>query len=80
MHRFQHPNVMSLIGVCMGPSDEDSSAGPCIVMPFMAKGSLLDYLRKEADNLFAESEDASNVCRVVSAMGSHCDNAIYKYS
>ena len=62
MYKFRHPNVMPLIGVCMGPSDGDSSAtGPCIVMPFMAKGSLLDYLRKEAENLFVESEQDNNV-------------------
>ena len=63
MQKFDHPNVMKLIGVCMGPSEKDSgaSSGPCIVMPFMAKGSLLDYLRKQADNLFVASEEDKNV-------------------
>ena len=60
MKRFNHSNVMPLIGVCVGPSDGGSS-GPCIVMPFMAKGSLLSYLRDEADNLFVEKEDDKNV-------------------
>lgn len=63
MHQFDHPNVMQLIGVCLAPSDQGN--GPCIVMPFMAKGSLLDYLRKEADNLFVESEDDFNVSEVL---------------
>lgn len=63
MKKFDHPNVMPLIGVCMGPSDSDAS-GPCIVMPFMAKGSLLDYLRKEGENLFAESEEDKNAFEV----------------
>lgn len=62
MQKFDHPNVMKLIGVCMGPSENDSGAsGPCIVMPFMARGSLLDFLRKEADNLFVASEEEKNV-------------------
>ena len=58
MRHFDHLHVMSLIGVCLAPSEQGhSSVGPSIVMPFMAKGSLLDYLRKEADNLFAATED-----------------------
>ena len=47
MKEFDHPNVMSLIGVCL-----DAGPGVSIVMPFMANGSLLDYLRKERDNLY----------------------------
>ena len=62
MQQFDHPNVISLIGVCMAPSTEGaSSTGPCIVMPFMAKGSLLDQLRKESDKLTVTSEDDKNV-------------------
>ena len=60
MYKFNHLNVMSLIGVCMAPPSQGSSAGPSMVMPFMAKGSLLDYLRKEASNLKASSE--AEVC------------------
>ena len=63
MSRFNHPNVMTLIGVCLAPSNEgEVSVGPSIVMPFMAKGSLLDYLRKEAGNLIADTEH--EVCHV----------------
>ena len=40
MQSFKHPNVMSLIGVC-----ENFCGGPAVVMPFMANGSILDYLR-----------------------------------
>lgn len=64
MYKFNHANVMKLIGVCLAPSESSTSVGgggPCIVMPFMAKGSLLDYLRKEADNLFVASEEEVNV-------------------
>ena len=42
MKMFDHPNVMSLIGVCV-----DVGRQPYIVMPFMANGSLLAYLKKE---------------------------------
>ena len=58
MMDFQHPNVMSLIGVCL-----DAGPGVSIVMPFMANGSLLDYLKKERDKLYlpdtSELEDVS---------------------
>ena len=47
MKDFQHSNVMSLIGVCL-----DAGPGVSIVMPFMANGSLLDYLKKERDTLY----------------------------
>ena len=53
MQAFQHSHVMSLVGVCL-----DSGAGPAIVMPYMANGSLLDYLRKERDSLLLD-ENAS---------------------
>jgi len=46
MKQFNHPNVMSLIGVCT-----DAGPAPYIIMPFMANGSLLSYLRKERPNL-----------------------------
>ena len=42
MKSFNHPNVLTLIGVCieLGPA-------PYIIMPFMSGGSLLAYLKKE---------------------------------
>ena len=58
MKDFQHPNVMSLIGVCL-----DAGPGVSIVMPFMANGSLLDYLKKEREKIYlpdtSELEDVS---------------------
>ena len=47
MKDFDHPNVMSLVGVCV-----DAGSGVSIVMPFMENGSLLDYLRRERDSLY----------------------------
>ena len=46
MTQFDHPNVLSLIGVCV-----DHGPAPYIIMPFMAKGPLLAYLVKERHNL-----------------------------
>ncbi len=42
----EHPNVMPLLGVCT-----DAGPGVAIIMPYMAQGSLLDYLRRERSNL-----------------------------
>jgi serine/threonine protein kinase len=58
MSQFDHPNVMKLLGVCVAPAEEGGgSVGPSIVMPFMAKGSLLDFLRKESESLFATNDE-----------------------
>ena len=52
MKRFNHQNVMGLIGVCI-----DVGERPFIVMPFMANGSLLTYLKKNRSQ-FTIAEDA----------------------
>ena len=46
MAEFDHPNVLSIIGVCL-----DAGPLPFIVMPFMFNGNLLSYLKRERDNL-----------------------------
>ena len=46
MTQFNHPNVLSLMGVCV-----DLGPAPYIIMPFMAKGSLRNCLIKERHNL-----------------------------
>ena len=51
MKHFNHPNVMTLIGVCF-----DRGQVPYIVLPFMANGSLLSYLTKEQVNLTVRKE------------------------
>ena len=50
MKDFKHHHVMPLIGVCL-----DSGVG--VVMPFMANGSILSYLKKERGKLLL-NEDA----------------------
>ena len=46
MKLFDHPNVMTLIGVCVS-----IGGGPAIIMPYMENGSLLSYLRKDKKNI-----------------------------
>ena len=46
MKRFNHRHVMGLIGVCL-----DAGPAPYIVMPYMANGSVLSYLKKERRGL-----------------------------
>ena len=58
MSRFKHSHVMGLIGVCL-----DAGSAPYIIMPFMANGSLLKYLKRERDNLvLSEEKDLDEVC------------------
>ena len=60
MQSFNHPNVMSLIGVC-----ENLSGGPAVVMPFMANGSVLDYLKKNRNSLMLDvTAEETMVCLV----------------
>ena len=42
MKDFQHPNVLTLIGVCLS-----FDAMPLVVLPFMPHGDLLTYIRNE---------------------------------
>ena len=46
MSEFDHPNVLTLIGVCL-----DGGPAPFVIMPYMANGSLLCYLRKNRESL-----------------------------
>jgi serine/threonine protein kinase len=52
MKEFDHPNVLTLFGVCV-----DAGPAPYIVMPYMAKGSLLTYLRKERHRILVDEKD-----------------------
>ena len=46
MSRFKHAHVMGLISVCL-----DAGSAPYIIMPYMANGSLLKWLKKERKNI-----------------------------
>ena len=57
MSRFKHTHVMGLIGVCL-----DAGSAPYIVMPYMANGSLLEYLKKQRNKLvFTQDTDEDQV-------------------
>ena len=53
MLSFDHPNVMSLIGLCL------DRGAPLIIMPFMANGSVLEYLKKHKEDLYLTSDRGS---------------------
>ena len=58
MKHFDHPNVISLIGVCT-----DAGPAPYIIMPFMDNGSLLSYLKKHRPELLLmDNTDEEIVC------------------
>ena len=52
MSTFNHHNVLTLRGVCL-----DGGPAPYIIMPFMANGSLLSYLKKNRNTLIVSSEN-----------------------
>ena len=52
MSRFKHSHVMGLIGVCL-----DTGSAPFIIMPYMANGSLLKYLKRERENIVLSEEN-----------------------
>ena len=71
---FSHPNVMPLIGLCL---DREL---PLLIMPFMWRGTVLDYVKKSRSSLYFSdgSEDSvevshfsllfNNMCAVVGAL------------
>ena len=56
MQSFNHPNVMPLIGLSF------DGGTPLLVMPFMAKGNVLGYVREHYGSLYlANHEDEDQV-------------------
>ena len=52
MVKFNHPNVLTLRGVCL-----DGGPSPFIIMPFMSNGSLLNYLKMNRETLVITQGD-----------------------
>ena len=50
MLSFEHPNVMSLIGVCL------DGEMPLLIMPFMSNGSVLEYVKRNKEELMLGSD------------------------
>ena len=57
MKDFNHRHIISLIGVCL-------DAGVGVVMPYMANGSVLSYLKKERKTLLLQDEADMEEVRV----------------
>ena len=55
MSRFDHPNILTLSGVCM-----DGGPAPFIIMPFMMNGSLLAYLKKNRATLVISCDSSDD--------------------
>jgi len=64
MLSFDHPNVMTLIGVSL---DRES---PLLIMPFMSKGSVLDYVKHHKEELLHTSE---------AIVAEVCESLIFKH-
>ena len=52
MVHFDHPNVMTLTGVIL----EEGSA-PLLVMPYMAKGTVLTFVRDNKTQFLFQNEE-----------------------
>ena len=64
MKHFDHMHVMTLLGVCL-----DAGPAPYIIMPYMAHGSLLSYLKRERNSLFLPQDAADEqVCNFLCNM------------
>ena len=57
MQGLNHPNVLHIIGLCVDPV---AGLAPYIIMPFMANGSLLSYIRKETSKLVVPIDTADS--------------------
>ncbi len=47
MISFKHSNILSIVGVCFDSPD----CVPFLLLPFMANGSLKDYLKRKRINV-----------------------------
>ena len=66
MHSFDHPNVMSLIGVSV------HREVPLLIMPFMANGSVLEYVKHHKEQLLLTREATeTQVCHSVMSEKPH---------
>ena len=60
MLSFDHPNVMSLIGVCF------DGEMPLIIMPYMSNGSVLGYVKQNTTKLLLTSDvEEEKVCNAI---------------
>ena len=71
MKEFDHPNVLTLRGVCL-----DGGPAPYIIMPFMTNGSLHGYLKENRETLVIDQssiKDLDNMVRTkIEFVGEAC--------
>ena len=58
MAKVDHPNVMKLLGVSI-----NMNKSLLVILPFMANGSLLSYLRKNRAGLTVKNADMTEMVR-----------------
>ena len=51
MQSLHHHHVLALVGLCV-----DGGPAPFVVMPFMANGSLLSYLKQNRPTLLLQGD------------------------
>ena len=56
MNLFKHPNVMSLLGVCL-----DMGPVPYIVLPFMSRGDLLTHIQQKRSSLVLDCDETEEM-------------------
>ena len=56
MYKFDHPNVISLIGLCF-----NTAPSPYIILPFMGNGSLLSYIKNSRATLYTNSDTEDEI-------------------
>ena len=54
MFSFNHPNILSLSGVCL-----DGGPAPYVIMPLMTNVSLLNHFKKNRDSLVISITNSS---------------------
>ena len=63
MKSFQHPNVMNLLGVCL-----DAGPAPYLILPYMANGNLLSYLKNNRESFILTENCAINAEVVIESV------------
>ena len=61
MQEFNHPNILTLVGVCL-----DGGPAPYIIMPFMTNGSLLSHLKDNRETLVIDPSSQYDLDSIVS--------------
>ena len=68
MQNLEHPHVLNIVGVCV-----DAGPAPYIIMPFMANGSLLAYIKREKMSVVILNDAADD------ELASSYLNTLYRY-